>query len=223
MTNSKAPSRTNTGTRDAINVRGVIAIRWVAVLGQLVTILVVDLVLRVPLPLLPLLAIIAITASINLPLVALYRLRPPGSTAGRVKWQHVLGLTMLLDLAALTLLLYFTGGMANPFSLFFFVNLVLSAMLLPKPWAWGLTVFATCCVAGLFINFQPIPILESIANLLSRHGTLVPENSHNFELTLRQLGCFWSGHTSAPVGVQMQNSLPAPICLTNSEKPNLVF
>ncbi len=154
-------SNRHVSERDAINVRGVIAIRWVAVLGQFFTIMVVHLFLGVRLPLVALLTILAGTAAVNLGLVILYRVKPPVQTGrGQIQWHHVLGSIMLFDLLALTMLLYFTGGMANPFSLFYFVNLVFSAMLLPKGWVWALNAVAIACVGFLFVAFQTIPILE---------------------------------------------------------------
>lgn len=150
--------------RTAINVRGVIALRWVAVVGQLVTILGVHL-LGITLPLKPLLLVLAATATLNAGLMIAYRWRPPrrASQRGtqRLPWQHVLGLSMLCDLVALTLLLYFTGGMANPFSLFYFVNLVLAAILLPRHWVWALSAIAIACVASLFVNFHPLEVLQN--------------------------------------------------------------
>jgi two-component system sensor histidine kinase RegB len=74
---------------------------------------------------------------------------------------------MLLDLGNLTALLYFTGGMTNPFSLFYFVNLGLAGILLPSPWPWLLNALAVACVSVLFFRYHPVPALQSLD-----HGTL---------------------------------------------------
>jgi len=146
--------------RIAINVRGVVALRWVAVVGQLVTILVVHGLLGVPLPLGPLFAVLGMTAALNAALMIAYRSSPPRRKGASPPWQHALALTMLFDLVALTALLYLTGGMVNPFSLFYFVNIVLAAILLPRSWVWGLNLFAVGCVALLNVRFRPLLELQ---------------------------------------------------------------
>lgn len=147
--------------RMAINVRGVIALRWVAFIGQLLTILVVHALLAVELPLQPLFFAVGATATLNAGLMVLYRLAPtrfPALTGHA--WQHILGLTLLFDLIDLTALVYLTGGMANPFSLFFFVNITLAAIILSRRWVWGLTLFGVLCVGLVNLWFQPLAGLE---------------------------------------------------------------
>ncbi len=143
--------------RTEINVRGVITLRWVAVSGQLLTILIVHGLLGVVLPLRWLFVVLGATAAVNVSLMAARQAlsrRGPGFPS-RV-WQHILGLSMLFDLAALTALLFFTGGMSNPFCLFYFVNIVLAAILLPREWVWGLTLFGVLCIAVLNTWFYPL-------------------------------------------------------------------
>ena len=148
----------------AINVRGVIALRWVAFMGQLLTILVVHVLLAVELPLQPLFFALGATATLNVGLTIAYRLAPSRFPAltGHV-WQHILGLTLLFDLIDLTALLFLTGGMANPFSLFFLVNITLAAIILSRRWVWGLTLFGVLCVGVVNIWFKPLAGLEFVA------------------------------------------------------------
>lgn len=147
--------------RTEINVRGVVALRWVAVAGQLLTILFVHFILRVNLPLIPLLAILGGTAALNAGLMFLRRWSSlhPESLSSHT-WWHLLGLSMLFDLCALTGLLYLTGGMFNPFSLFYVVNISLAAIVLPRPWVWGLTAFGLSCTAFLHFWFYPLAGFE---------------------------------------------------------------
>lgn len=153
---SAAPAN-DIDARTEINVRGVIALRWVAVSGQLLTILAVQGVLQIPLPLPLLLTVVAATAALNVGLMIAYRLGPGyGVNLTSNHWQQLLGLTMLFDLAALTALLYLTGGITNPFCLFYFVNIVLAAIVLARPWVWGLTLFGVLCIGLLTIYFRPL-------------------------------------------------------------------
>ena len=147
--------------RTEINVRGVIALRWVAVSGQLLTILAVQGFLGVNLPLRFLLAVLGATAALNGGLMVAHRVIParwPGFSSGH--WQQVLGWTMAFDLAALTALLYFTGGTTNPFSSFYFVNIVLAAILLPRGWVWFLTLLGIGCIALLNSWYRPLAELD---------------------------------------------------------------
>jgi len=147
----------DTRARTEINVRGVIALRWVAVSGQLLTILFVHALLGVTLPLSLLFVVLGATAIVNLSLMVAHRVIPERwpDFPGRA-WQHILGLTLLFDLAALTALLYLTGGISNPFSLFYFVNIVLAAILLPRGWVWSLTLLGVLCIGILHLWYQPL-------------------------------------------------------------------
>jgi two-component system sensor histidine kinase RegB len=168
--------------RMAINVRGVIALRWVAFIGQLLTILVVHSLLAVELPLRPLFIALGATATLNAGLMIVYRLAPsrfPALTGHT--WQHILGLTLLFDLIDLTALVSLTGGMANPFSLFFFVNMTLAAIILSRRWVWGLTLFGVLCVGLVNLWFQPLAGLEFSATV----GSPLPMGTN-----LARLGSF---------------------------------
>lgn len=65
---------------------------------------------------------------------------------------------MLLDLATLTAMLYFSGGAANPFSFFYFVNLAVGGVMIRPKAAWSLTVVATLGYA--FILRWSVPVEE---------------------------------------------------------------
>ncbi|QDV82863.1 sensor histidine kinase [Stieleria magnilauensis] len=65
---------------------------------------------------------------------------------------------MLLDLATLTAMLYFSGGAANPFSFFYFVNLAVGGVMIWPKAAWSLTLVATIGYA-LILRYS-IPVKE---------------------------------------------------------------
>jgi two-component system sensor histidine kinase RegB len=149
------------GGRFAINLGWLITLRWAAVGGQLVTMAVAVFAFHVKLPLAPLLVMVGVTALTNLILSAVFRRRTGlADDQGASRWQVVEGLVMLLDLILLTGLLYYTGGPANPFFVFYFVNISLAAVVLPASWAWPLTAAAVALFAGLFFRHVPIPALE---------------------------------------------------------------
>lgn len=134
-----------------------------AVLGQFITILAVNQWLSVKLPLKPLFTVLAATAALNVLLIQVSRVDPVQDPAqDRRRWQVLLWATMLFDLLALTAQLYFTGGITNPFSMFFFVNLVLAAMVLPAVWVWSLNVVSIGCVGFLVLWYQPLQLFAPV-------------------------------------------------------------
>ncbi len=151
--------RTNRG---AVNAAWLVRLRWVAVIGQLVTIAVAALAFQVKLELAPLLTIVIFTAATNFVLAIWLSLRdshPTRPLASR-NGQLLLAAVMTLDLLSLTGLLYFAGGPTNPFTIFYFVNLALSAVILPARWSWALTGVAIVCLAFLFVDHVELPELE---------------------------------------------------------------
>ena len=148
--------------RLAVNAIWLLRLRWVAVVGQLITIGVAILVLRVELRALPLLAIVAFTAATNT-VFALWLRSHAGSQNSLdnvVRDIRLLAVVMTLDLVSLTFLLYLSGGPANPFVIFYLVNLSLAAVVLPSRWCWALTVFAISCLGGLFFDHVVLPELD---------------------------------------------------------------
>jgi two-component system, sensor histidine kinase RegB len=164
------------------NVIWLLRLRWVAIAGQLITIAVVTGLWQVELNALPLYAVVAITAGTNV--VLQWWLREKRMAHVRLSEEQgtaVMALTMTLDLALLTALLYFSGGPRNPFSLFYFVNLALAAILLPSRWSWGLTFLAILCFSGFYlVGYLPINELEisaapfelSSAEIMRRQGMI---------------------------------------------------
>ncbi len=95
-------------TADKRNLHLLIMLRWLAVGGQVATILVVYLWLGTKLPLAQMGGVILFLVGLNL--VSLYRGR---SSAAITNTE--LFFVLLLDVAALTLQLYLSGGATNPF------------------------------------------------------------------------------------------------------------
>ncbi len=157
--------------RFAVNLAWLVKLRWVAVIGQLLTIAAAVLVLEIRLLLWPLLLIIGLTALSNLVLAAwFFRVHRPVRPAEGPETEtsaatHIPGLVMTMDMLSLTTLLYVTGGPTNPFWLFFFVNLSLSAVLLDRNWAWGLNLLSIACFTMLMVRYIPVSRLDQGAAL----------------------------------------------------------
>ncbi|KAA5543881.1 HAMP domain-containing histidine kinase [Roseiconus nitratireducens] len=162
-------------------------LRTFAVAGQLATILFAGWFVGVQLWYTPLLALVALTAVTNIGYgFWLRRFDPqlrdsaePLIGSGRPAVMDLeespgvrsvaLGL-MLLDLITLTAMLYFSGGAANPFSFFYFVNLAVGGVMIRPRAAWSLTLVATLGYA--FVLRHSVPVM----------GLTPPDASGEFDL-----------------------------------------
>jgi two-component system, sensor histidine kinase RegB len=126
-----------------INFRWLNRLRWGALVGQVATILVVDRVLGIELPHTPVAVVVAFEALTNVAATLWLRW-------GRAPGEATLALTMALDIAILTALLFFTGGPFNPFSFLYLVHIALAAVVLRSAWTWILVALSLACSAGLF-------------------------------------------------------------------------
>jgi len=134
---------------NANSMRQLVLVRWIAVIGQLVTISLVHWGLGITLPLAPMFAVVAGLVLFNL--VAMLRPR-------RRVTNTALLLGLIVDVATLTAQLYLSGGIANPFVFLYLLQVVLAAELL-KPWSSGLVAALTCaCVAALALFPGPLDL-----------------------------------------------------------------
>lgn len=157
------------GTRErvSVNIGWLIKLRWVAVVGQLLTIAGAELILGIDLLIWPLFVVIGLTVVSNLVLIIWFsRLSPALPAEAWRSFDNTLGWIMTMDMLSLTTLLYVTGGPTNPFCLFFFVNLSLSAVVLDRNWAWSLNLISIACFAGLLYDHIPIDELNRGLSLL---------------------------------------------------------
>ncbi|MCA9195248.1 MAG: HAMP domain-containing histidine kinase [Planctomycetales bacterium] len=143
-------------------------LRWVAVLGQLLTLAVVTWGLRIELRGVSLLSMIGVTAISNAAYwFWLIRLHRSGVTrTDRLSGDGVLGdqvITglLLLDICTLTGMLYFSGGLTNPFALFYFVNIAVAGAIVTPIWAWMCWLATVAGVFLLMLDSVPISILTS--------------------------------------------------------------
>jgi two-component system sensor histidine kinase RegB len=119
-----------------------IQLRWIAVIGQLVTILVVHFWLGIALPLHWMLGTLAALALFNLGSQFLWWRRGPVSNTALLA-------ALLVDVGSLAFQLYLGGGIANPFVFLFLLQVALATVLLQPPGNW---VVAAATVAGVAVQ-----------------------------------------------------------------------
>lgn len=66
------------------------------------------------------------------------------------------GILVIWDILCLTLILYLSGGPANPFSIVYLVYVVLAAVLLGSVWTWTVCALSTACFSLLFLWHIPV-------------------------------------------------------------------
>ena len=145
-----------------------IQLRWLAVIGQVLTIVIVHWGLKISLPLGPLLLAPTALAVMNL-------VSAPVTLRRKEVTDPELLLALCVDVAALSWLLYFSGGATNPFSALYLMQVVLAAVLLRPSFAWGFVLVTSGCLALLAIWRQPLdlPIGAEARLGLIQQGSLV--------------------------------------------------
>lgn len=133
-----------------LRVRTIVRLRWIAVLGQLATVLGVYGWLGFELPIVPCLTVIGLSAMMN----GLLRYNYPA----RELMQNSLAAIMLVyDLLQLSVLLYLTGGLQNPFALLIIAPVTIAAYTQPVPTTISLGGLAIVCVSLLVFYQEPLP------------------------------------------------------------------
>jgi two-component system, sensor histidine kinase RegB len=138
------------GQQNPIRLRTLVRLRWLAVIGQAIAVLFVSLGLGFKMPFQACLAVIALSAWVNVFLSLRWR-------SGQMLSVQAAGLLLAYDIAQLALLLYLTGGIENPFAFLFLVPVTVSATSLTNRWTIALTVMAFVLVTLLANWHMPLP------------------------------------------------------------------
>jgi len=136
--------------RPYVRLDTILRLRWLAVLGQLAAIFIVAHGLEFDVPAVPCLAIVGLSALLNLVLQIAFnpmqRLEPAYAAA-----------LLALNIVELAALLFFTGGLQNPFSFLFLAPVLISATALPVRLTIALGALAIACASVLVFFYLPLP------------------------------------------------------------------
>lgn len=144
------PTKLSSSSSSALNLRRLVAFRGVVIAGQVLAVLVVAYGLGIPLPLFPLLTISIAFAILNV--LTIVRLKMASAVMDGELFGH-----LLLDVAALSALLYLTGGSSNPFVSLFLLSLTMTAVALPAIYTWAMAVITAVCYSALMVFYLPLP------------------------------------------------------------------
>lgn len=127
-----------------------VRLRWLTVIGQTAAVLTVHFGLGFALPLRACLAVIALSAWLNIALRMRFartkRLEPD-----RAAW------LLAFDVTELAVLLFLTGGLENPFAFLFLGPVLISAAALPPRMTLLLGAYAMICATILVFTHYPLP------------------------------------------------------------------
>jgi two-component system sensor histidine kinase RegB len=140
------------------NLRRLFLLRSIAIAGQAAAIAVAVMLFDTPLPVTPMAAVIAALIAVNLRTWLRLRSSAPVRDAE-------LFAELLADVAALTALLYLSGGSTNPFVSLFLLPLSVAAIALPPRYAWTMAALTMACYSLLMFFYRPL------ANSHELHGS----------------------------------------------------
>ena len=141
------------------NMLQLVHLRWLAVAGQLATILLTQAVFQIRLPLVAMLGVLSALVLLNAASLARLRSKAPitnGALFG----------ALLLDVAALSAQLYLSGGATNPFVSLFLLQVVLGSILLNRWSSWMLVGATSLSFALLTQFYRPIVLPSTIKRTL---------------------------------------------------------
>ena len=124
--------------------------RWLAVAGQTSAVLATYVVLGFPMPITQCILVVGLSIWVNIGL--------------RLRFRHSDRLgdrpaacLMAYDLLQLTLLLFLTGGLENPFAMLFMAPLMIAAVSLSARYTTALTLLVVLCATALTFYHRPLP------------------------------------------------------------------
>ncbi len=138
------------GTDVSISLRKLVLIRWIAVIGQAATLLVIHYGLGYRLPISSALAVVAASAVLN---AAASLPRSAGARLG----DREAALYLAYDTLQLGLLLYLTGGLQNPFAMLMLAPVTVSATILSRSSVIGLSALTVAAISALSFVYRPLP------------------------------------------------------------------
>jgi two-component system, sensor histidine kinase RegB len=127
-----------------------VRLRWLAVLGQFAAVLVVHFGLEFEVPIWACMAVIAVSALLNVALRASFH-QTQWLEPDRAAW------LLAFDIAELAALLYLTGGLENPFGFLLLGPVLISATALPPRMTLLIGTFAMLCATVLVFFHYDLP------------------------------------------------------------------
>ncbi|MFC4594259.1 ATP-binding protein [Sphingobium tyrosinilyticum] len=137
------------------NMALLVQLRWIAIAGQVGTILFVHWGMGINLPVAAMLLVASVAAAVNVVSFAALRHRTDVARAE-------LFLALLFDVLLLTAQLYLSGGATNPFIALYLLQVALGVVLLDRLSIWGIVLMAMLCAALLSFVYRPLGLTDAL-------------------------------------------------------------
>lgn len=146
------------------NLRRLVLLRGTAIVGLMVVVAITQIIVGLAVPIALPLAILLLMAADNL---SAWQFTWRAESVGQARFLRHL----LTDIAGLTILLYLTGGHANPFASLYLLPLAVAASTLPARDTGSLALVSVACYTGLMFWNIPLP-----------HALEMPHDNFNLHL-----------------------------------------
>lgn len=142
-------------SRDTLaDLRRLVASRWIVLAAVLLLVLIAPGALDIPVRQEPLLAIVAIAAGLNA--AAHWRLRRAEQASPAELFSQ-----LLIDIATLGALVFFSGGATNPLVSLLLPTVAIAALTLPAPYVLGIGLVAVAAYSLLMLAYIPLPLPDA--------------------------------------------------------------
>jgi two-component system sensor histidine kinase RegB len=170
----------------ASSLKRLVALRRIEIITQAMVLVLAVAWLKIPLEVVPMTAVIALLAAVNL--WTQWRIDTGGPCSPGEVFGH-----LAIDVGFLAVLLYFAGGSANPFVSLFLLPPTLAAAMLPARYAWAMATLTLLAYTCLMFWKLPLPPpqgdLAQIDQLLARATGIATEHiAHGSGFALHVLG-----------------------------------
>jgi two-component system, sensor histidine kinase RegB len=146
--------------------RQLIQLRWIAVVGQIVTIAVVNFGFDIHLPLRQMSVVLICLVAFNIGSLLRWRSHHE-VTNGELFF------ALLVDVTTLTAQLYLSGGTTNPFTFLYLLQVILGAVLLRAWSVWTMVAITAACFTGLTLFYRPLALPADYYERPYIEGTLI--------------------------------------------------
>ncbi|MDP1557836.1 MAG: ATP-binding protein [Nitrosomonas sp.] len=132
------------------NLQRLFLLRNISIAAQCLTIALVYWTIDIDLPWAEMIIVVVLLATLNLATgLRLHRIWPVSNIEFLVQ--------LLIDVFALSALLYFSGGSTNPFISLYLLPLTIAAAVLPSRFTWVMAAITIGCYTILLFNYVPLP------------------------------------------------------------------
>jgi len=136
------------------NLLQLIWLRLIAIIGQVVTILIVHYFLKISLPLTEMFLVLMFLGIVNF--ISFYRHKSEKNISDKS-----LFIELICDVLVLTAQLYLSGGISNPFISLFLLQVIIAAILLKRIYAWLIALITIFSYISLNFTYRHIQALHN--------------------------------------------------------------